>query len=141
MRTITLGLLAASTLLAGCETYGNTGGDPRYASYSQYDYNNPDPQYGGYYADRYYREDNRRYRERRLGANDRVYRGQDGRYYCRRPDGTTGLVVGGIVGGVLGNLIAPGGSKVLGTLLGGAGGAIAGNAIDKNEQRNDARCR
>lgn len=141
MRTITLGLLAASTLLAGCETYGNTGGDPRYASYSQYDYNNPDPQYGGYYADSYYREDNRRYRERRLGANDRVYRGQDGRYYCRRPDGTTGLVVGGIVGGVLGNLIAPGGSKVLGTLLGGAGGAIAGNAIDKNEQRNDARCR
>lgn len=140
MRTITLGLLAASTLLAGCETYSNGG--PGYASnYSQYDYNNPDPQYGGYYADRYYREDNRRYRERRLGANDRVYRGQDGRYYCRRPDGTTGLVVGGIVGGVLGNLIAPGGSKLLGTLLGGAGGAVAGNAIDKNEQRNDARCR
>ncbi|WP_374126351.1 MULTISPECIES: glycine zipper 2TM domain-containing protein [unclassified Sphingomonas] len=141
MRAITLGLLAASTLLAGCETYGNTGADPRYASYSQYDYNNPDPQYGGYYADKYYREDRRRYQERRLGENDRVYRGQDGRYYCRRPDGTTGLVVGGIVGGVLGNLIAPGGSKVLGTLLGGAGGAIAGNAIDKNEQRNDARCR
>lgn len=141
MRTITLGLLAASTLLAGCETYGNTGADPRYANYSQYDYNNPDPRYGGYYADRYYRDDPRRYRERRLGANDRVYRGQDGRYYCRRPDGTTGLVVGGIVGGVLGNLIAPGGSKMLGTLLGGAGGAIAGNAIDKNEQRNDARCR
>ncbi len=140
MRAITLGLLAASTLLAGCETYGNTG--PGYASnYSQYDYNNPDPQYGGYYADKYYREDNRRYRERRLGANDRVYRGQDGRYYCRRPDGTTGLVVGGIVGGVLGNLIAPGGSKVLGTLLGGAGGAVAGNAIDKNSQQNDARCR
>lgn len=140
MRAITLGLLAASTLLAGCETYGNTG--PGYASnYSQYDYNNPDPQYGGYYADKYYREDNRRYQERRLSANDRVYRGQDGRYYCRRSDGTTGLIVGAVVGGVLGNLIAPGGSSVLGTLLGGAGGAVAGQAIDRNGQRNDARCR
>ncbi len=79
MRTIMLGLLAASTLLAGCETYGDTGGDPRYNSYRQYDYNNPDPQYGGYYADKYYREDNQRYRERQLGSNDRVYRGQDGR--------------------------------------------------------------
>ena len=66
MRTIMLGLLAASTLLAGCETYGDTGGDPRYNSYRQYDYNNPDPQYGGYYADKYYREDNQRYRERQL---------------------------------------------------------------------------
>lgn len=140
MRTMILGLLAASTLLAGCETYGNNGVDPRYGSYRQYDYNNPDPQYGGYYADKYYREDNRRYRERRLGMNDRVYRGQDGRYYCRRPDGTTGLVVGAAVGGLLGNVIAPGGSKVLGTLLGAGGGAVAGNAIDRDSQR-DARCR
>ena len=139
MRTITLGLLAASTLLAGCETYGNGG--PGYASdYRRYDYNNPDPQYGGYYADKYYREDNRRYRERRLGQNDRVYRGQDGRYYCRRNDGTTGLVIGAAVGGLLGNLIAPGGSKVLGTVLGVGGGALAGQAIDKSGQDN-VRCR
>ena len=140
MRTMMLGLLAASTLLAGCQTYGDTG--PGYSSnYAQYDYNNPDPQYGGYYADKYYREDNARYQERQLGYNDRVYRGQDGRYYCRRPDGTTGLVVGAAVGGLLGNLIAPGGSKVLGTILGAGGGALAGNAIDKDAQRNDARCR
>ena len=89
-----------------------------------------------YYADRYYR-DGPRYRARRLSDNDRVYVGQDGRYYCRRSDGTTGLIVGGIAGGVLGNLIAPGGSKTLGTLLGAAGGAVAGNAID----RNNVSCR
>jgi hypothetical protein len=70
---------------------GGGFGGPRYA----YDYDRPDPAYGGYYADRYY-VDNNRYRERRLGANDRVYVGQDGRYYCRRNDGTTGLIVGGI---------------------------------------------
>ena len=39
--------------------------------------------------------------------NDRVYRGNDGRYYCRRSDGTTGLLIGAGVGGLLGNTIAP----------------------------------
>src|SRR3546814_6781219 len=88
-----------------------------YDGYGRYDYNRPDPRYGGYYADRYYRDDPR-YRERRLSRNDRVYRGRDGRYYCRRSDGTTGLIVGGLAGGVLGNVIAPGGSETLGTIIG-----------------------
>jgi hypothetical protein len=141
MRALTLGLVAAGALLvSGCETYGDGGADPRYSSYSQYDYNRPDPAYNGYDAGRYYREDNRRYRERRLTRNDRVYRGQDGRYYCRRNDGTTGLIVGGVAGGVLGNVIAPGGSEVLGTVLGAIGGAVAGQAIDKSGN-NGARCR
>lgn len=130
MRAIVIGLVAATTLLSGCETY-DQGGDPRYASYRQYDYNNPDPQYGGYYADHYYR-DSPRYHERRLSENDRLYRGQDGRYYCRRSDGTTGLIVGGIAGGVLGDAIAPGGSKTLGTVLGAIGGAAIGSSVDRN---------
>lgn len=94
----------AVAMLTGCTDYGSDG---RVRSdWRRYDYNRPDPNYGGYYADRYYRED-RRYTERRLSRNDRIYRGQDGRYYCRRNDGTTGLVVGAIAGGILGNLIAP----------------------------------
>lgn len=137
MRTLTLGLLAAGLLgTAGCSDYG--GGFGGYGGgYSRYDWNRPDPSYGGYYADRYYREDNRRYRERRLGHNDRIYRGQDGRFYCRRSDGTTGLIVGGVAGGALGALIAPGRSETLGALLGAAAGAAAGAAIDQN----DVRCR
>ena len=133
MRAMTLGLLAASTLVAGCVGDGGSryGVDPRYRSY---DYNAPDPAYGGYDAGRYYCDD-RRYRERRLSNNDRVYRGNDGRYYCRRNDGTTGL----IVGGVLGNVIAPGGSGLLGTVLGAAGGALAGRAVDRGN--SPARCR
>ena len=67
----------------------------------------------------------------------KVYAGRDGRYYCKRQDGTTGLIVGGIAGGVLGNIIAPGGSKTLGTLLGAAGGAAVGSSIDKD----NVRCR
>lgn len=136
MRGLILGLTAA-TMIAGCTTTGDSsyGIDSRYRDY---DYNRPDPAYGGYDAGRYYRED-QRYRERRLSRNERVYRGQDGRYYCRRNDGTTGLIVGGIAGGILGSIIAPGGSETLGALLGGAGGAIAGRSVDRSSR--DARCR
>lgn len=138
MRTIMLGLLAATTLVGGCAEGTYNRPESNYQRYSQYDYDRPDPQYSGYYADHYYREDSRRYQEHQLSANDRVYRGQDGRYYCRHSDGTTGLVVGAAVGGLFGNLIAPGGSKVLGTVLGAGAGAVAGSAVDSN---SDVRCR
>jgi len=75
------------------------------------------------------------YRERRITRNDQVYRGRDGRYYCRRNDGTTGLVIGAAAGGLLGGIV--GGGDLLGVLLGGAGGAVAGRAID----RGQVRCR
>ena len=115
MRSIILTAATAATLLGGCATTG----------------------YGGsYYADRYYRDDPR-YTERVLTDNDVVYVGRDGRYYCKRDDGTTGLIVGGLAGGVLGGIIAPGGSKTLGAILGAGAGALAGRAIDKS----DVRCR
>jgi hypothetical protein len=75
-----------------------------------------------------------RYRERRLGRNDRIYKGRDGRAYCRRNDGTTGLVVGAVGGGVLGNLV---GGGTLGTLLGAGGGALLGREVD----RGGVKCR
>ncbi|WP_066719833.1 glycine zipper 2TM domain-containing protein [Sphingomonas pituitosa] len=132
MRIFALSMVAAATLVSGCAEGGGYGlGSSNNGGYRNYDYNRPDPAYNGYYADRYYREDQRA-RERRLSRNDRVYRGQDGRYYCRRNDGTTGLIVGGVAGGLLGNLIAPGGSQTLGTLLGAAAGAAAGRSVDRN---------
>lgn len=82
---------------------------------------------------RYYRTDNRRYPPRRLGRNDTVYRGSDNRYYCKRDDGTTGLIIGGVAGGVLGNVVAPGGHKVLGTLIGAGAGALLGKVIDDGD--------
>jgi hypothetical protein len=72
--------------------------------------------------------------ERRLGRNDRIYRGGDGRYYCRRNDGTTGLVIGALAGGLLGNAL---GGSTLSTLLGAGGGAALGSSID----RGNVRCR
>ena len=92
-----------------------------------------DARVGYWDAARYYRRDDRRYRPRRLGRNDRIYRGSDDRYYCRRDDGTTGLIVGGMAGGVLGHIIAPGGSKTLGAILGAGAGALIGRTIDQGD--------
>ena len=78
------------------------------------------------------------YRERVVNPNERVYAGYDGRYYCRRSDGTTGLIIGGVAGGLLGNVIDGGRSRILGTLLGGGAGALAGRAV---EQSGQVRCR
>lgn len=105
-------------------------------SYRNYDYNRPARGYNAYYADQYYR-DGRYYQPRRLSANDRIYRGRDNRYYCRRPDGTTGLIIGAIGGGVLGNVITSGNSNTLGTILGAVGGGLIGRGID----RNNVQCR
>lgn len=91
-----------------------------------------------YDAARYYRNDSR-YTERRLSADEEVYRGSDGRYYCKRNDGTTGLVIGGVGGAVIGNVLDGGRNRVAGTLIGGALGALAGRAIDQNN--SDVRCR
>lgn len=82
----------------------------------------------GWYPERHYH----RGRVWRLGRGDRIYRGYDGQYYCRRSDGTTGLIVGALAGGLLGNALAPGRSETLGTLLGAGGGALIGRAIDRD---------
>src|SRR3546814_19987258 len=78
-----------------------------------------------------------------LGYGDRVYRGYDGRYYCRRDDGTTGLIIGAIGGGLLGDALAPGDSRTLGVLIGGALGAVLGREIDRDrseERRGGQEC-
>jgi hypothetical protein len=112
--------------------------DGRQASrdWKKYDYNRPEPGQRHYDAARYYRDD-KQYRARRLGTRDRIYRGDDDRYYCRRSDGTTGLIIGGITGGVLGNVLTQGDSRTLGTLLGAGAGAAVGRSID----RNNVTCR
>lgn len=97
--------------------------------YSRYDWNRP--RYGSaYYADDYYR-DGRYYRMRRLSYGDRIYVGRDGRYYCRRSDGTTGLIVGAAIGGLIGNSLDRGRSSLLGTLIGAGAGAALGREIDR----------
>lgn len=76
-------------------------------------------------------------RDERVSRDTRVWRDNDGRYRCRRGDGTTGLLIGGAAGGLIGNSIAGRGDRTLGTILGLAGGALLGREID----RSNSRCR
>ena len=102
--------------------------------YGSYDYNRYEPGQQTYYADRYYR-DGSNYADRRLSNNDRIYRGQNGQYYCRRNDGTTGLIVGGAVGALLGRQIDRGGSRTVGTLVGAGAGALLGREVARGKMR------
>lgn len=120
--------------------YRGSGGGYRVAPTVPYDDRYDRPTYsderdeGDYDAARYYRS-GPNYRDRVLNPDERVYAGQDGRYYCRRPDGTTGLILGAGAGGILGNIIDGGRSRTVGTLLGGAAGALAGRSVEQNSVR------
>jgi outer membrane lipoprotein SlyB len=46
-----------------------------------------------------------------------------------------GLVAGGVVGGVLGHQIGSGRGNTVATIAGAAGGAYAGNEIEKNQKK------
>jgi uncharacterized protein YcfJ len=81
------------------------------------------------------RKHNRNYyasRDQRVNSNTRIWRG---RYRCKKDNGTTGLLIGGAVGGLAGHEIAGNGDKLLGTVLGAAGGALLGREIDKDKYR------
>ena len=95
-------------------------GDSRYdqRAYGQRTYQQP------YYNDNY--------------NNQQTWRGNDGRYYCKKKNGTTGLIIGGAAGALLGRSIAGRGDNALGTILGAAGGALLGRSVERN---SSSRCR
>jgi hypothetical protein len=67
-----------------------------------------------------------------------TWRGRDGRVYCRRSNGTTGLIVGGAAGALVGREIAGRGDRTIGAVVGGAAGALVGREIQRSSKR---RCR
>ena len=71
----------------------------------------------------------------------REWRGKDGRTYCKKSNGTTGLIVGGVGGALLGRTIDTRGDRTVGTLGGAALGALAGREIDRTNSNNKRRCR
>lgn len=82
------------------------------------------------------RKDRRYYaRDERINRNTRVWRGEDGRYRCKKDNGTTGLLIGGAVGGLAGHEIAGGGDKLLGTIIGAGAGALIGREVDRDKYR------
>ena len=67
-----------------------------------------------------------------------TWRGEDGRLHCKRPNGTTGLIVGGAAGLFAGRAVDTRGSRTTGTVLGGAIGALLGGQVERNLGK---RCR
>lgn len=65
----------------------------------------------------------------------RSWRGKDGKTYCRRKNGTTGLVIGAAAGALAGRAIDTRGDRATGTIIGAAGGALLGREIDKGSRR------
>ncbi len=66
----------------------------------------------------------------------REWRGDNGRIHCRKSNGTTGLIVGGVGGALLGRSIDTRGDRATGTIVGAAAGALLGREIDSKR-----RCR
>lgn len=79
--------------------------------------------------------DDRRYYRANNGV--RYWQGDDGRYYCKRSNGTTGLIVGAAAGALAGRAIDTHGDRTTGTVLGAAAGALLGKKV----AQGNVRCR
>jgi hypothetical protein len=69
--------------------------------------------------------------------NGKVWKDSHGRWRCKRSNGTTGLLVGAAGGALVGRAIDTHGERATGTILGAAAGALIGRSID----RSRVRCR
>ena len=67
----------------------------------------------------------------------KVWRDSEGRYRCKRSDGTVGLIVGAAGGALVGRAVDTHGERATGTILGAAAGALLGRSVD----RSRVRCR
>ena len=66
------------------------------------------------------------------GYNGKIWRDSEGRYRCKRSNGTTGLIVGAAGGALVGRAIDTHGERATGTILGAAAGALLGRSIDRS---------
>ena len=67
--------------------------------------------------------------------NGKVWRDSEGRLRCKRPNGTAGLIVGAAGGALLGRAIDTKGERATGLILGAAAGALVGREIDRSRYR------
>ena len=77
----------------------------------------------------------RYYQPRVITRQTHIWRGRDGHYYCRRDNGTTGLIIGAAGGALVGRAVDSHGDRATGTIVGAALGALLGREIDRGELR------
>lgn len=125
IRTSALAFAAAGMAVSAVPAEARDHGRYHYSEYQHRD------RYG--YDTRYYGRD---YYPERVTRDTRTWRGNDGRYYCRKKDGTTGLIIGAAAGALLGRAVDGGYNRTTGTVLGGALGALLGKSVAQG-----SRCR
>lgn len=84
--------------------------------------------------DRYNNGQYAHYYDRDGNYDGPTWRDRDGRMHCRRPDGTTGLIVGAAAGALVGRSIDTHGERATGTIVGAVAGALAGRAIERGNR-------
>jgi len=67
--------------------------------------------------------------------NGKTWYDSQGRLRCRRNNGTTGLIVGAAGGALIGRAIDTQGSRVTGTIVGAAAGALLGREVERSRKR------
>jgi len=65
----------------------------------------------------------------------KTWHDSNGRLRCKRPDGTTGLIVGAAGGALLGRAVDTHGERATGTILGAAAGALLGREVERGRTR------
>ena len=81
----------------------------------------------------------RRYYDNNGYYNGPTWRDSQGRYRCRRSNGTTGLIIGAAGGALIGRELDGGRNRTTGTILGAAAGALVGREVARS--RSSRRCR
>ena len=69
------------------------------------------------------------------GYHGKMWQDSQGRWRCKRSDGTTGLIVGAAGGALVGRAIDKHGERATGTILGAAAGALLGRSIERGRTR------
>ena len=128
MKKILIATMAAATAITSVPAFGDP---PSWA-----------PAHGRRHHDRERydrdRDDRDGYRNQDYRTADngvRYWRGDDGHYYCKRGDGTIGLLAGAALGDLLGRAVDTRGERVTGTVLGAAAGALIGNELAQGRTR------
>ena len=70
------------------------------------------------------------------GHQYKEWRGKDGRTYCRKSNGTVGIIVGGVAGALVGRAVDTRGDRAVGTIVGAGAGALLGREVTRKR-----RCR
>ena len=81
------------------------------------------------------RDDYNRYYDQGGNYSGPTWRGPDGRMYCRKRDGTTGLIVGAAAGALVGRAIDGGRNRAGGTIVGGVAAALIGREVERSSSR------